>query len=533
MVFRKYVLPLSFVVCILFPSGAVARPISEIVNVSQTIVTRANFITWTMQALSIPRDSEDCTLPYSRSPRGMKSTLCTAQTHGVLGIFGTGKNYVLVQPITRGEALMVLTHLLEKEETADVSSFNDVKTDDEKQAVMNALVLKWMLPSKTNLFGIARPITGAETLSVLQAVSGQLPQRIQDISVSIGAAELSTLPKQEILNAVWQIIERDYLRSDKVDADEAGYRAVEAMVNSLNDPYTTFFRPVNASDFQSQIKGEVSGIGAQIEDRSGVITVVSPLPGSPAERAGLATGDEILEANGTVLTGLGVDKAVTFIRGERGTMVTLKIRRSGTELTVTVQREVISIPEIQVKWQGDIAVVQLVQFGDTTEKQIRSVLTDISKKTPHGIILDLRGNGGGLLSAADVVVSNFVPKGSVVAKVQSKSETTEEITESDPTVSESTKMVVLVNKGSASASEIVAGALQDMKRATIVGTQSFGKGTVQEVVGFRSGEALKITIAEWLTPLGRKLDGIGVKPDIVIESDDRDAQLQRALDILR
>jgi carboxyl-terminal processing protease len=533
MVFRKYVPALSFAVFLLLPSGAFARPLTEIVNVSQSTVTRANFISWTMEALSIRRDTEECALPYARAPRGLKSTLCTAQTHGVLGIFGAGKEYVLAQPITRGEALMVLTAFLGKEEEADISSFKDLKSDAEKQAVMNAIVLKWMLPSRTQFFGVSRQLTGAETLSLLQAVSGQLPQRVQDITVSIGAAELSTLPKQEILNAVWQIISRDYLRNDKVDAEEAGYRAVEAIVNSLNDPYTTFFRPVTASDFQSQIKGEVSGIGAQIEDRSGVITVVSPLPGSPAERAGIATGDEILEANGTVLTGLGVDKAVTFIRGERGTTVTLKIRRRGGEITVTVQREVISIPEIQVKWQGDIAVVQLVQFGDTTEKQIRSVLTDISKKTPRGIILDLRGNGGGLLSAADVVVSNFVPKGSVVAKVQSKSETTEEITESDPTVTESTKMVVLVNKGSASASEIVAGALQDMKRATIVGTQTFGKGTVQEVIGFRSGEALKITIAEWLTPLGRKLDGIGVKPDIVIESDDRDAQLQRALDILR
>lgn len=532
---RKRFLALSFGVLLLLPLGAFARPVTDIVDASQGTVSRENFLSWTFEALGISRGSQDCTLPYRRTPRGLRSTLCAAQTYGILEVFGTGKEYVLAKPVTRGDALIVVTLLLGKKETADIGSFKDVKTDSEKRAVMNAVALKWMVPVRTTFFGVTRPLTGAEALSFLQATSGRLPSRVQEITITIpgSSSATETLPRQDLLNAVWQLVNRDYLHSSKISEDEAAYRAIEGMVDSLNDPYSTFFRPVTASDFQSQIKGEISGIGAQIEERNGVIIVVAPLPGSPAERAGITAGDELLEANGTVLTGLGSEKAVTYIRGERGTYVELKIRRSGVELTVTVQRDVISIPEIQVQWQGSVAVVQLVQFGETTERQIRSVFADIAKKNPRGIVLDIRNNGGGLLNAADVVVSNFLPQGSVVAKVQSRSETTEEKTESGPTIDPNTKLVVLVNKGSASASEIVAGALQDHGRATIVGAQSFGKGTVQEVIGFRTGEALKITIAEWLTPLGRKLEGIGVKPDIAVESADRDEQLQRALDILR
>jgi hypothetical protein len=224
-----------------------------------------------------------------------------------------------------------------------------------------------------------------------------------------------------------------------------------------------------------------------------------------------------------------VDKAVAYIRGQRGTNVILKIRRSGSEMTITVQREVITIPEISVTWQGDIAILQLTQFGETTEKKIRSTFSEIAAKRPKGIVIDLRNNGGGLLLAADTLMSALVPRGSTVAQVVSPTETSLEKTQDDAVVDPSTKIAVLVNKGSASASEIVAGALQDLKRATIVGKQTFGKGTVQEVIGFRTGEALKLTIAEWLTPNGRHIDKVGVTPDVVVDSDNRDDQLRRAL----
>ncbi len=518
---------------LLIPFTLFARPLSAVIDTSATTVTRSSFLSWSLEALSFTKNEGKCTLSYARYPRGLKATLCAAQEAGALDVFGQTKTYTLSQPITRGQALMVVTALLDKHETADVSAFQDVN-DLTKDGVMNAIALKWMVPSKANMFGVARPLTGSEAFSFLGAVLGNT-NPTQTIHVTIPASSNSaTLPKRELMEAVWQIINRDYVHSDKIDSEEAAYKAIEALVNSLNDPYTTFFRPSVASDFQSQIKGELSGIGAQVESQSGAIIVVTPLPGSPAEKAGILPGDQIVEANGTVLTGLTIDKAVSYIRGEKGTYVTLKILRKKNPITIQVMRDAISIPEISVSWQGDIAVVKLVQFGDTTLNRIRSVFTDIAKKNPHGIILDLRNNGGGLLSAADTVVSSFVPRASVVAKVVGKNESTLEKTQEDAVVDPNTKMVVLVNKGSASASEITAGALQDYNRATIVGNVTFGKGTVQEVVGFRSGEAIKLTIAEWLTPLGRKIDGIGVKPDVVIDkTTERDEQMQKALEILR
>lgn len=531
MVFRRRLISASAVVFLLAPSFAAAKPVVGIVDTSAKTVTRANFLSWSFTALDLPKDSKNCKLPYTRYPRGMKQTLCTAQTHGALTVFGTTAQYTLARPITRGEALEVLTALTDKQEVSDVSEYKDVRTEAQKQAAQNAIALKWMVPQSATLFGFSQSLTGIETLSLLQAVSGQQTVKMT-ITVPVTYSQ-DSIPHQDIMYAVWDLIQRDYIRSDTVNKSDAAYKAIEGMVNSLNDPYSTFYRPVEADNFQSQIKGEVTGIGAHVEDKAGIVTVVSPLPNSPAEKAGIQAGDEILEAGGVVLIGLGVDKAVSYIRGDRGTTVILKIRRNGIEMMVSVVRDTISIPEISVTWQGDIAVVQLVQFGETTEKRIRSVFTEIATKNPRGIVLDLRNNGGGLLSAADLVVSNFVPRGTVVAKVESRSETTEEKTQDEPTVSASTKVVVLVNKGSASASEIVAGALQDLKRASIVGTVTFGKGTVQEVIGFRSGEALKLTIAEWLTPLGRRIDKIGVQPDFVIESDNRDEQMRRALEIVR
>lgn len=526
-------LAVLFIAAELFsPAAAFARPVSEIVNVSAETVSRIDFLGWSTEVTGL-RKSSDCTLLYTRYPKGRKGTLCLAKNSGALDAFGPQTlEYTLGKPITRGEAVDVLSQLIGKHEEADVSAFKDVRTTRQKQAVANAIALKWMNPVRADAFGWNDLLSGTEASSLLQAASDSVPLQFT-IKVN-QTQQQAQLPKRELMESVWQIIQRDYLRKEKVDSDEAAYKAIEGMVNGLNDPYSTFFRPASASEFSGGIKGEVSGIGAHVEEKAGMVIVVAPLPGSPAERAGLLSGDQLLEADGHPLSGIGLDKAVSFIRGEKGTFVELKVRRGGgTDITVRVERAIISIPEVQVKWQGDIVIVQLLQFGETTERQIRGVFTDIAKKKPKGIILDLRNNPGGLLNAADVVVSNFVPKSSIVAQVKTPADTRNEVTAEEPTVAAATKMVVLINKGSASASEIVAGALQDYKRATIVGEQSFGKGSVQEVISFTGGEALKLTVANYLTPLGNQVDGIGIKPDVVVTADDRDAQLQRALDILR
>jgi carboxyl-terminal processing protease len=290
---------------------------------------------------------------------------------------------------------------------------------------------------------------------------------------------------------------------------------------------------VTAQDFKTRIDGEVTGIGAQVEDRDGVLTIVAPLKGSPADRANLKAGDQILEVNGESLKGLNLNEAVAKVRGPKGSEVALLIRRGGAEFKVSVVRDTVRIAEVTVSWHGKISIVEVAQFGKTTQNELRGLMTRVMDENPTGIVIDLRNNPGGLLDAAEIMVSNFLPKGSTVAQIKSRSKTFDRKTVNEPIVPDNVPLVVLVNGGSASASEIVAGALSDAGRAKIVGTKTFGKGTVQELLQFNDLSSLKITVAEWLTPSGRKIDGIGLTPDIIVQPSDRDEQLRRALDLLR
>ncbi len=525
----------------LFSLSAHAKSIPQIVDRSLPTVSRATFLQWALQAVGQSTQDTQCVQPYTNTPKGMRGTICAFQENGGLqSIFGDSTTYILNKKITRSEAIHVMSVLTNVSGgDADIASFRDVKTDRDTVLAKTAIAHRWMLPLQANFFGLSRSLSGAQAMTLLQAVTDEVPDATpQNVTITIGgkAVEAGALPKQDMLDAVWQLLQRDFLHSENIDRDELAYKLAETIAQSTGDPYTNFFRPATAKNFTEMIKGELSGIGAQVEDRAGVILVVAPLPGSPAQKAGLQSGDEILQADGHSLLNIGVDQAVQYIRGKRGTSVTLKIRRSGTEMTLSIIRDAISIPEITVTWQGEVAVVQIVQFGETTQKKIRGIMAEVMKKTPKGIVLDLRENGGGLLNAAGAVLSNFLPQESIVAKVRTATETSNVMTDKLPTTIPSTvKLAVLVNKGSASASEITAGALQDHKRATIIGTTTFGKGTVQEVLDFQTGEALKITVAEWLTPNGRFIHGKGIDPDIRVENGGvgDDAALKRALEILR
>ncbi len=523
---------------LLSPYTGAAAQITDIVDTRVKSVERGMFLSWTVKALGIDTRDEECTLSYPRVPRAMRGTLCAAQRAGALATLGD--DLLLARPLTRGEALVIVTAFTAVRASADISAYRDVRGEEMSRAVRNAVANRWMNPLQSGYFGVTRTLGGTEALALLQAVTGQTSGRttvriqVNDtpVTTSTSGQQSQPFPKGDLLQSVWQLIQRDYLRTGGLDAAEAGYKAIEGLVQGLGDPYSTFFRPVDASQFQTQIQGELTGIGAHVEEKSGVITVVAPLPNSPAQKAGLKPGDEIIKADGTSLTGLGLTKAVSYIRGEKGTSVVLTVRRDGRELTITVTRDTITIPEVEVTWEGSIAVVKVVQFGETTNREIRSVFRRIMDEgDPRGIVLDLRNNPGGLLNASNVLASVFLPKGSIVAQVKGRERGTEEKTWDDPVVPESVKLSVLVNGGSASASEIVAGALQDYKRAVLVGTQTFGKGTVQELLSFRTGEALKLTVAEWLTPFGRTIEGTGLTPDLLVEDEER--QMSRALNEVR
>ena len=203
-------------------------------------------------------------------------------------------------------------------------------------------------------------------------------------------------------------------------------------------------------------------------------------------------------------------------------------------LNVTVLRDTIKVPEIEISWQGETAIVKIYQFGKLTDTELRKHMADIQEQNPKGLVLDLRNNPGGLLHAAEIVLSNFLPKGTAYAQIMRKSGSQTSYTEDPPTINPDVPVVVLVNAGSASASEIVAGAMQDHNRGTVVGEKTFGKGTVQQVLQFMDESSLKMTVAEWLTPDGRKINEEGIEPDIFLQTlTERDEQMLKALDILR
>jgi len=528
--------------CVLFPlAAAAAVPVSDVLRMTDSApVSRGEFIRAAVKVLGVT-GSEKAILPYRRVPRDLESQVKAAYAAGALKMFG--EELFASQPITRGQALEMIVSLQHFTAKA-TTQYRDARTSDAlAQAVQVAVDQGWMEPQSNTLFGVQEVLTGKEARLFLRKVLGQGGEQ-EDETDTIPTVEIrftsskkttstSTLPKAQILEALWNLIEEDYLYSEKIDADATAYEAAEAIVKSLGDPYSTFYRPAGARVFQSRIQGEVSGIGAQVEDREGVLTITTPLTNSPAEKAGLKPNDQIIAVDGTSILGLPYEEMVDYVRGPKGSIVKLRILRSGVEFDVQVTRDTIKVPEIEIKWQEEIAVVKLMQFGKLSETDLRPEMQHVQEQDPKGIILDLRNNPGGLLHAATIVASNFLPKGSSVAIIRSRTGDRTERTEDEPTIDASVPVVILVNGGSASASEIVAAALQDAKRVTVIGEQTFGKGTVQEVLEFTDKSSLKLTIAEWLSPLGHTIDGVGVTPDTVVPTAERDEQMTKAIAILK
>jgi carboxyl-terminal processing protease len=340
--------------------------------------------------------------------------------------------------------------------------------------------------------------------------------------------------------ALWQMLKNKYYEQPVKDRD-LFYGAMTGLAGSLGDPYTTYFEPQSASDFQQSLSGRFEGIGAEIGIKDGLLTIVAPLADTPAERAGLLAGDVIVEIDGQDTTDMTVDKAVSLIRGAHGTQVTLSIVRLDQKkppFDVKITRDVIQIKSVKVAWKkGNVALLEISHFNEDTIDAFQQAVGEILRHDPKGVILDLRNDPGGFLEAAVNVSTEWVGKG-IVLKERRQGKIVSEMHGTGSARFGDIRTVVLVNQGSASASEIVAGALQDAKKATLVGMKTFGKGSVQEYQTLPDGSAVKITVAEWLTPNGRTIHKVGLSPDIVIDrtSDDyaakRDPQLTWAEDFL-
>ena len=339
----------------------------------------------------------------------------------------------------------------------------------------------------------------------------------------------------------WQELARAYVEPEKIEEKNMVYGAVRGMVASLGDPYTAFLNPVESKDFQQDLEGSLEGIGAELTVKEGALTVVSPLKGSPAEKAGVKPGDVIYKIEGELAFDMPLLQAVMKIRGPRGTAVhlTLIAPKTGEQREVTITRDKITVASVTWKKIEDgIFYLEVNQFADNTSKEFKKALDDIALEKPKSLILDLRFNGGGYLDSSVEMVSEFLKEGAVVEIRQNKV-APEFLQVNGKARFAEIPLVVLVNKGSASASEIVAGALQDHQRARIIGEKTFGKGTVQEVVRLSDGSSMRVTVAKWFTPKGRAINHDGIVPDEVVEQTkedyekERDPQLDAAVKYLK
>lgn len=338
----------------------------------------------------------------------------------------------------------------------------------------------------------------------------------------------------------WKIIEDNYVKQP-VSESKLFYGAIAGSVAALGDPHTIFFDPETNEKFNQELGGSFEGIGAEVAIKKEQLVIVAPLPDSPAEKSGLKSGDKIYAIDGADTAGMSLDYAVSLIRGPRGSEVILSVARDGLDeiKEYKITRQKIQIQS--VKWKmldNNIAYLELRAFNEDTAADFNKSVMAIVAKNPKGIVFDLRNNPGGLLDTAIGVVSEWIDGKTVVFEKYSDGRLEEHKAVNTPRFKDF-PTVVLINGGSASGSEIVAGALKDYKIATLVGEKSFGKGSVQSLFPLDDGSAIKLTIAQWLTPNENMIDGEGINPDVEIKltdedfSNDKDPQLDKAVEILQ
>ena len=337
----------------------------------------------------------------------------------------------------------------------------------------------------------------------------------------------------DVVEEAWGIIFQDYVERDSLDAKALSQGAIRGMVEALDDPYTAYLDPETYELSLGDLEGKFEGIGAHVAIRDDQLIIIAPIPGSPADKAGIRAGDEILEIDDEPTLGMSLIEAVLLVRGPRGTSVRLLILHQGeTEPEeIEIVRAEIELSTVYSEMREDIAYINITDFSDRTDGELSPVLDSIAREAATGIILDLRRNPGGILTAVVDVTSRFLQEGVVVVTVDNQGRETT-IPVKRKRITTDLPLVVLVDGFSASGSEVLAGALQDYGRATIAGTRTFGKGSVNILRPLKDGSGLYITTGRWLTPDGRLIEGEGIVPDYELELEGEDA-IGWAIDYLK
>ncbi|PJC65381.1 MAG: hypothetical protein CO020_00995 [Candidatus Colwellbacteria bacterium CG_4_9_14_0_2_um_filter_50_12] len=394
--------------------------------------------------------------------------------------------------------------------------------------VVTALVLAVGVAGGAYYLGFSRGSAQTKNISIQGISGGETPSNV--------SADFS------LFWQAWNELKSKQINSKNTDDQNMLYGAISGLAGAFGDPYTVFFNPKDADKFNSDIQGSFGGIGAELGSKDHQIIIIAPLKNTPAERAGLKPQDAILEVDGVSIAGLTIDQTVQKIRGDAGTKVTLTIMRDGWDSSkkFEITREIINVPTVDWSMKnGDVIYLQLYNFNAQAESLFYNAMLNGLMKGGKGLVLDLRNNPGGYLDEAVNLAGWFVDRGSVVVKERYADGHEQVLRTNGNQALKGFPVVVLVNEGSASASEILAGALRVDRGIKLVGVKTFGKGTVQEVDSLKDGSTLKITTANWLLPDGTLIDKNGLNPDYEVKLTDddikakRDPQLDKALEVLR
>jgi len=380
-------------------------------------------------------------------------------------------------------------------------------------------------------FGFSATSGTSSPIAAVQTALPGLSNVVQNSSVP---------PEFAVFWEAWNIIQKDFYGKIPTNK-ELTYGAIHAVLKTLNDQHTVLIEPHGTAQENEQLRGDFQGIGANVNLIDGQVTIVSPIPGSPAEKAGILAGDIIVKVDDKDISGLSLDEVIALIRGPKGTSVKVTLQRKNlvNPVVLTITRGTIPLPSVIAKMQeNNIGYVRLTIFGEKSKDEVVTAINDLKKQGAKGLIFDLRGNPGGYLQAAIDVASQFIPDG-VVAYERGKDGVAQPFQATGNGAWTNLPMVVLIDKGSASASEIVSGAIQDRGRAPLLGETSFGKGSVQSVHQLSDQSSVHVTIAEWLTPNKTQITGKGLTPDVpvTITTDEQkngiDSQLQAAIKYLK
>ncbi len=343
----------------------------------------------------------------------------------------------------------------------------------------------------------------------------------------------------------WNKLQERYVDQKKIDPKKMYYGAIKGMVSSIEDPYTFFLTPDENKQTKDDLGGKFEGIGAQLGLKDSRIVIISPLKKSPAENAGVRSGDIISKVDGASTNNWTLSQAVSRIRGAKGTKVVLTLERNNKEITVTIVRQQIIIASVELSFEKNIAVLKVNQFGDNTNDEWNKAVDELKSrwldKKIMGLLLDLRDNPGGYLESSVYIASEFLPLGKLIVKQEATIYGNKEYRVTRIGKLQDIPLTVLINKGSASASEILAGALRDHKRAQLIGEKSFGKGSVQEALDLKEGAGLHVTVAKWVLPNGDWINSKGIEPKFKVVNEikegntitkESDKQLEKAIELL-